>query len=116
MTGNIKIHPFFKTINWTLLEKRAVEPPFKPKVVRDLTPVGATHLILLSTAFQVGWGISFPSLSLSLHLQAFLLSILPANLLPGLPSTFCHCLCLCVLTHPRSESSQSVNKQWELWI
>lgn len=35
MTGNIKTHPFFKTINWTLLEKRQVEPPFKPKVVRD---------------------------------------------------------------------------------
>ncbi|XP_007956122.1 protein kinase C delta type [Orycteropus afer afer] len=32
VTGNIKIHPFFKTINWTLLEKREVEPPFKPKV------------------------------------------------------------------------------------
>ncbi|XP_067610857.1 protein kinase C delta type isoform X1 [Pseudorca crassidens] len=32
VTGNIKIHPFFKTINWALLEKRAVEPPFKPKV------------------------------------------------------------------------------------
>ncbi|KAM6176502.1 protein kinase C delta type isoform 1-T1 [Erethizon dorsatum] len=32
MTGNIKIHPFFKTINWTLLENRKVEPPFKPKV------------------------------------------------------------------------------------
>ncbi|XP_047387506.1 protein kinase C delta type isoform X3 [Sciurus carolinensis] len=32
MTGNIRIHPFFKTINWTLLEKRKVEPPFKPKV------------------------------------------------------------------------------------
>ena len=41
VTGNIKIHPFFKTINWTLLEKRAVEPPFKPKVVRDPTPMGA---------------------------------------------------------------------------
>ncbi|XP_064352503.1 protein kinase C delta type isoform X1 [Camelus dromedarius] len=32
VTGNIKIHPFFKTINWTLLEKRGVEPPFKPRV------------------------------------------------------------------------------------
>ncbi|KAF6100700.1 protein kinase C delta [Phyllostomus discolor] len=32
VTGNIKIHPFFKTINWTLLEKRLVEPPFRPKV------------------------------------------------------------------------------------
>ncbi|XP_072505621.1 protein kinase C delta type [Notamacropus eugenii] len=32
VTGNIKVHAFFKTINWTLLEKREVEPPFKPKV------------------------------------------------------------------------------------
>lgn len=28
------MHPFFKTMNWTSLEKREVEPPFKPKVVR----------------------------------------------------------------------------------
>ncbi|PIO24356.1 hypothetical protein AB205_0036670 [Aquarana catesbeiana] len=33
VTGNIKSHPFFKTINWTALEKKEVEPPFKPKVV-----------------------------------------------------------------------------------
>ncbi|KAK6473836.1 protein kinase C delta type isoform X3 [Huso huso] len=32
IVGNIKLHPFFKTINWTALEKREVEPPFKPKV------------------------------------------------------------------------------------
>ncbi|XP_045385943.1 protein kinase C delta type isoform X2 [Lemur catta] len=32
VTGNIRIHPFFKTINWTLLEKRKIEPPFRPKV------------------------------------------------------------------------------------
>ncbi|XP_031218912.1 protein kinase C delta type isoform X2 [Mastomys coucha] len=32
VTGNIRTHPFFKTINWSLLEKRKVEPPFKPKV------------------------------------------------------------------------------------
>ncbi|XP_028643299.1 protein kinase C delta type [Grammomys surdaster] len=32
VTGNIRLHPFFKTINWSLLEKRKVEPPFKPKV------------------------------------------------------------------------------------
>ncbi|XP_027693039.1 protein kinase C delta type isoform X1 [Vombatus ursinus] len=32
VTGNIKVHPFFKTINWILLEKREVDPPFKPKV------------------------------------------------------------------------------------
>ncbi|XP_031411359.1 protein kinase C delta type, partial [Meleagris gallopavo] len=32
VTGNIRAHPFFKTINWTTLEKREVDPPFKPKV------------------------------------------------------------------------------------
>lgn len=32
MTGNIRAHPFFKTINWILLERRRVEPPFTPKV------------------------------------------------------------------------------------
>ncbi|XP_061113065.1 protein kinase C delta type-like isoform X2 [Conger conger] len=30
--GNIRTHSFFKTINWTALEKREVDPPFKPKV------------------------------------------------------------------------------------
>ncbi|GAB1298664.1 Protein kinase C delta type [Apodemus speciosus] len=32
VTGNIRTHPFFKTINWSLLEMRKVEPPFKPRV------------------------------------------------------------------------------------
>ncbi|OXB73230.1 UNVERIFIED_CONTAM: hypothetical protein H355_016410 [Colinus virginianus] len=32
VTGNIRDHPFFKTINWVTLERREVEPPFKPKV------------------------------------------------------------------------------------
>ncbi|XP_006025933.1 protein kinase C delta type isoform X1 [Alligator sinensis] len=32
VTGHIRDHSFFKTINWTALEKREVEPPFKPKV------------------------------------------------------------------------------------
>uniref|UniRef100_A0A8C4TGD3 Protein kinase C n=1 Tax=Erpetoichthys calabaricus TaxID=27687 RepID=A0A8C4TGD3_ERPCA len=32
ISGNIKTHSFFKTINWTTLEKREVDPPFKPKV------------------------------------------------------------------------------------
>ncbi|XP_051967753.1 protein kinase C delta type-like [Xyrauchen texanus] len=32
VVGNIRGHAFFKTINWTALEKREVNPPFKPKV------------------------------------------------------------------------------------
>uniref|UniRef100_A0A3Q1HFM1 Protein kinase C n=1 Tax=Anabas testudineus TaxID=64144 RepID=A0A3Q1HFM1_ANATE len=31
--GNIRLQPFFKTVNWQALERREVEPPFKPKVV-----------------------------------------------------------------------------------
>lgn len=104
VSGNIKIHPFFKTINWTLLEKRAVEPPFKPKVVCDLTSVGATHLLLPSTAFWapppsrfVGTLSSSPSFQ-----QACF---------PGRPGTFCLCLYLCVLTIHRLSVSQSVSQQ-----
>uniref|UniRef100_A0A3B4TWQ5 Protein kinase C n=1 Tax=Seriola dumerili TaxID=41447 RepID=A0A3B4TWQ5_SERDU len=32
IVGNIRLHPFFKTLNWQALERREVEPPFKPKV------------------------------------------------------------------------------------
>ncbi|KAH0630058.1 hypothetical protein JD844_012652 [Phrynosoma platyrhinos] len=32
VTGSVRDHPFFKAINWTALEKREMEPPFKPKV------------------------------------------------------------------------------------
>ncbi|XP_051985628.1 protein kinase C delta type-like [Xyrauchen texanus] len=32
IVGNIRAHLFFKTINWSALERREVEPPFKPKV------------------------------------------------------------------------------------
>uniref|UniRef100_A0A8C8M3G4 Protein kinase C n=1 Tax=Oncorhynchus tshawytscha TaxID=74940 RepID=A0A8C8M3G4_ONCTS len=32
IVGNIRVHPFFKTISWSALEKREVEPPFRPKV------------------------------------------------------------------------------------
>lgn len=103
VNGNIKIHPFFKTINWTLLEKRAVEPPFKPKVVRAPTPMGAARLLLASTAFR--------ALPLLLHLHAFLISILPASLLPWPPGTFCLCLYLCVLTTTPTSVRQSVSEQ-----
>ncbi|XP_053171103.1 protein kinase C delta type-like [Scomber japonicus] len=32
IVGDIRAHPFFKTINWPALERREVDPPFKPKV------------------------------------------------------------------------------------
>lgn len=31
--GDVKYHPFFKEINWERLERRDLEPPFKPQVV-----------------------------------------------------------------------------------
>jgi serum/glucocorticoid-regulated kinase 2 len=32
---NVKNHPFFRDIDWEKLEKRDVEPPWKPKVKSD---------------------------------------------------------------------------------
>lgn len=29
----IKQHPFFKEIDWVLLEQKKVKPPFKPRIV-----------------------------------------------------------------------------------
>uniref|UniRef100_G3N6T3 Protein kinase C n=1 Tax=Gasterosteus aculeatus aculeatus TaxID=481459 RepID=G3N6T3_GASAC len=32
IVGNIRSHPLFNNINWQALERREIEPPFKPKV------------------------------------------------------------------------------------
>ncbi|XP_059925855.1 protein kinase C delta type-like isoform X1 [Gadus macrocephalus] len=32
VVGNVRLHSFFKSINWPALERREVKPPFKPKV------------------------------------------------------------------------------------
>uniref|UniRef100_A0A8C9YDW4 Protein kinase C n=1 Tax=Sander lucioperca TaxID=283035 RepID=A0A8C9YDW4_SANLU len=50
VVGDVRAHPFFKTINWPALEKRELEPPFKPKVVcthcrRDFGPLLHTDLL-----------------------------------------------------------------------
>ena len=36
---NIRDHKFFERIDWTKLEERKVEPPFKPSVVSALTVI-----------------------------------------------------------------------------
>lgn len=102
VTGNIKIHPFFKTINWTLLEKRRLEPPFRPKVVRD----PALHCLRAGLLLLCP-----PSL---LHLShAFHLSLLPASLLPRAPQHVQSQL-LPLYSHPLPPDS--VSTHWGLWI
>ena len=32
---NIRFHKFFERINWTKLEQRKIDPPFKPSVVSE---------------------------------------------------------------------------------
>lgn len=96
MTGNIKTHPFFKTINWTLLEKRQVEPPFKPKVVCDPTPVGHA-LDAVPAAF---WG-GHPFFALPLLCVIYMLSSSPFSwqtCFSDLPGTFSHSLYCDILT------------------
>lgn len=33
--GDIRQHPLFREINWEELERKAIDPPFRPKVVRS---------------------------------------------------------------------------------
>lgn len=42
----IKLHPFFREIDWTLLEQRKIRPPFKPRIVSSHTYTH-THQITL---------------------------------------------------------------------
>ena len=34
--GSIRSQSFFSSIDWDKIEKREIEPPFKPKIVSDL--------------------------------------------------------------------------------
>lgn len=36
IVGNVRTQSFFKSVNWSALERREVDPPFKPKVVCSL--------------------------------------------------------------------------------
>lgn len=55
----IKTHPFFREIDWVLLEQRKVKPPFKPRIVRDanagkLTPTFNHAARILNHSFPSG--------------------------------------------------------------
>lgn len=39
----IKVHPFFREIDWVLLEQRKIKPPFKPRIVNALIHNTYTH-------------------------------------------------------------------------
>lgn len=44
----IKLHPFFREIDWTLLEQRKIRPPFKPRIVSSrYPPVFASKTLLI---------------------------------------------------------------------
>jgi hypothetical protein len=44
----IKVHPFFKLINWADVLGRKLEPPFKPALVCTLIQVSLYKLLLSS--------------------------------------------------------------------
>jgi novel protein kinase C delta type len=46
MAGDVMDQPFFRNMDWNRLERRELEPPFKPKVVCKLTiSIGYLSLI-----------------------------------------------------------------------
>ena len=50
---DIKDHEFFKSIDWDQLERREVRPPFKPRIVRDTSPVTLIYCYLQSYILNV---------------------------------------------------------------
>lgn len=43
----IKFHPFFREIDWTLLEQRKIRPPFRPRIVSWTQPSLTSPLLRL---------------------------------------------------------------------
>lgn len=57
--GDIRQHPLFQEINWDELERKEIDPPFKPKVVR--VTLGAVCFQLLPNSQAGAWsGTSSP--------------------------------------------------------
>lgn len=48
IVGNIRGHQFFKTVNWPALERKEVDPPFKPKVVCFSSQIHFSSFLCLS--------------------------------------------------------------------
>lgn len=46
----IKTHPFFREIDWVLLEQRKVKPPFKPRIVRKTNTHNTSTFYIIGTA------------------------------------------------------------------
>lgn len=44
----VKAHPFFATINWSLLEKKKIDPPYVPCLVSSPQPTSFTLYVLSS--------------------------------------------------------------------
>ena len=61
----IKQHPFFKEIDWVLLEQKKIKPPFKPRIVSGSQPLPSTvswHFCTWGVAASPGRGLPKESL------------------------------------------------------
>ena len=56
-TQNVKDHPFFKDIDWELVEKKGIEPPYVPTYVKPLsdTPLYLSIEDVVNEAGKASW-------------------------------------------------------------
>lgn len=66
--SDIKYHPFFNSIIWDKLERRAVEPPFKPQVVSSRNRF-LTVIIVFKFFLHVSLELAYLHLALNAKLE-----------------------------------------------